>query len=162
MQAGRGDPGRAIQSFRAAAHCCRSRCTRSHAALASPALALVSSSSSGREASQPHSTNEIANTRNHRIAAPEQQKGRELPPALASYQCAGLQPRCIHTDLVWVTVVSVSRHLSRPMPDCLKPPQIEVMSPWSKQLTHTMPASMSRAALWATETSEVQIEAASP
>src|SRR5690349_24335171 len=72
------------------------------------------------------------------------------------------QPRCIQTDLVCVTVVSVSRHLSRPMPDCLKPPQIEVMSPWSKQLTQTMPASMSRAALCAVETSEVQIEAARP
>ncbi len=56
----------------------------------------------------------------------------------------------------------VSRHLSRPMPDCLKPPQIEVMSPWSKQLTQTTPASISRAALWATETSEVQIDAARP
>src|SRR5262249_17963625 len=72
------------------------------------------------------------------------------------------QPRCIQTDFVWVTVVSVSRHLSRPMPDCLKPPQIEVMSRGSKQLTQTTPAWMSGAALWATETSEVQIEAARP
>src|SRR5688572_20641302 len=88
--------------------------------------------------------------------------GRVAPPALRFQPAAGAQPRCIHTDLVWVTVVRVSRHLSRPMPDCLKPPQIEVMSPWSKQLTQTMPASMSRAALWAVETSEVQMLAARP
>src|SRR5690606_556603 len=90
------------------------------------------------------------------------EKGREFPPALASDRCAGPQPRCIHTDLIWVTAVSVSSHWARPMPDCLKPPQIEVMWPWSKQLTQTMPASMSRAALCAVETSEVQIEAARP
>jgi hypothetical protein len=42
------------------------------------------------------------------------------------------------------------------------PPQIDVMSPWSKQLTHTTPASMSRANRCALFTSEVQIDAASP
>ena len=85
-----------------------------------------------------------------------------VQPAIFDRSVGRSQPRCIQTDLVWVTVVSVSRHLSRPMPDCLKPPQIDVMSPWSKQLTQTTPASMSRAALWATETSEVQMLAARP
>src|SRR5690606_38064755 len=89
-------------------------------------------------------------------------KGGRLSCRPDSKRYARLQPRCIQTDLVWVTVVSVSRHLSRPMPDCLKPPQIEVMSPWSKQLTQTMPASISRAALWARLTSEVQMLAARP
>ena len=41
------------------------------------------------------------------------------------------QLRFIQTDFVCVTVSRVSRHLSRPVPDCLNPPQGCVMSPWS-------------------------------
>src|SRR5438093_6553638 len=52
------------------------------------------------------------------------------------------------------------RLLSRPNPEALTPPKGTVMSPSSKQLTHTVPALSARAVLWATERSRVQTEAA--
>ncbi|MNV96093.1 hypothetical protein D3C71_1910560 [compost metagenome] len=48
------------------------------------------------------------------------------------------------------------------MPDCLKPPNGMLMSPPSKQLTHTLPARRPRAIWWARERSRVHRLAARP
>ena len=47
----------------------------------------------------------------------EQKGGGRTAPAAPRE--APIQPRCIHTDLVWVWASIVSKHLSRPKPDCL-------------------------------------------
>jgi hypothetical protein len=57
---------------------------------------------------------------------------------------------------------SACSDLSRPKPDCLKPPKGVVMSPASKLLTQTTPALSSREILKALEMSRVQTAAARP
>lgn len=52
-----------------------------------------------------------------------------LAPWLRDEREMHLQPRFTQTDFVWVYCDSASKHLSRPLPVCLKPPQSEVMSP---------------------------------
>src|SRR5687767_14112866 len=63
--------------------------------------------------------------------------------------------RSVNLSSAWID-------LSRPKPDCLKPPNGLEMSPASNVLTHTTPARIARAARWATFTSSVQIPAESP
>src|SRR5258706_477270 len=57
---------------------------------------------------------------------------------------------------------SACSDLSRPKPDCLKPPNGALMSPLSKQFTQTTPARSARDTRWARETSFVHTAAARP
>src|SRR5690242_16811386 len=59
-----------------------------------------------------------------------------------------------------VYLSNACRDLSRPLPDCLKPPNGAVMSPPSYWLTHTLPARSARAVRCALEMSPVQTAAA--
>ena len=63
--------------------------------------------------------------------------------------------RSVNLSRAWID-------LSRPKPDCLKPPNGLEMSPASNVFTQTMPARIARAAVWATLTSSVQIPAERP
>src|SRR4051812_39358477 len=61
----------------------------------------------------------------------------------------------VYFSIAWID-------LSRPCPDCLKPPNGTDMLPRSKQFTQTTPARTAFAALWALRISFVQMPAASP
>ena len=77
-------------------------------------------------------------------------RGRRFaPPSRSAIQIAF---RSVNFSSAWID-------LSRPKPDCLKPPNGLEMSPASNVFTHTMPARIARAALCATLTSSVQIPA---
>src|SRR5690606_9556927 len=68
----------------------------------------------------------------------------------------------IQVALSSVYLSKACRDLSRPLPDCLKPPNGAVMSPPSYWLTHTLPARSALAVKWALDRLLVHTAAASP